>query len=344
MRHLLNTLYVNAQGAYLRRDGETVEVRVEDSTALAVPVHTIGSIVCFGRVGLSTPLMDFCGERGVPIALLTEGGRFRARVAGPLSGNVLLRRAQYAVADSHLLSSGLARAIVVAKVINSRNTLRRALRDHPSETRKQQLGPRIERLGAILDHLAIPDIELDLIRGREGEAASLYFESFDQLITNDAEEFRFHHRSRRPPLDRVNALLSFFYSLLTHDVAGALESVGLDPAVGFLHRERPGRPSLALDLMEELRSFFADRLALSLINRRQLAPNDFVVRDNGTCQLTDPARKAVIIAYQKRKQEELIHPFIDETIPLGLIPHIQALLLARHLRGDLDAYPPFIAR
>ncbi|MBI2918921.1 MAG: type I-C CRISPR-associated endonuclease Cas1 [Chloroflexi bacterium] len=340
MKHLLNTLYVTTQGAYLARDGETVLVRVERETKLQVPIHTLGGIVCFGQVSASPPLMGLCGERGVAISFLTEHGRFLARVEGPVSGNVLLRREQYRRADDQDTSAELARAMVVAKIANCRTVLQRAVREHPDDGCAEALSEAVAQLAQHLRELEGP-VPLDTVRGKEGDAARRYFAVFDHLITADKEAFVFQERSRRPPLDNVNALLSFVYTLLAHDVAAALEGVGLDPAVGYLHRDRPGRPGLALDMMEEMRPYLGDRLALSLINLREVKGSGFKRTESGGVAMDDGTRKAVLVGYQKRKQEEIQHPFLGETIAVGLLPHVQALLLARYLRGDLDGYPPF---
>ena len=341
MRHLLNTLYVTTQGAYLARDGETVAVRVEHETRLRLPVHTLGGIVCFGQVSCSPPLMHLCSERGVRIAFLSEGGRFLARVEGPVSGNVLLRRQQYRWADDLDKSSGIARSVVIAKIANQRTVLQRALRDHPEMSGSSEIRREADYLGRQLASLREP-VDLEGVRGLEGDAARHYFAVFNHLIAADKDAFFFRERSRRPPLDNMNALLSFIYTLLVHDVRSAIETVGLDPAVGFLHRDRPGRPSLALDLMEELRPVLADRLALSLVNRRQISGNGFKTTETGAVLMDDDTRKEVLVAYQKRKQEEFQHPFINEKIAIGLLSHVQALLLSRYIRGDLDGYPPYL--
>lgn len=345
MKRLLNTLYVTTQGAYLAREGETVQVRIERETRLRVPVHTLGSIVCFGQVSCSPPLMELCAERGVLIAFFSKQGRFYARVQGAVSGNVLLRREQYRRADDPVASAGLARAMVSAKVINCRAVLQRALRDHHDQGTEAARALETARrdLERVLRHLQDP-LPLDEVRGREGEAANAYFAVFDHLITAQKTDFFFRGRSRRPPLDAMNALLSFLYVILAHDVTAALEGVGLDPAVGFLHRDRPGRHSLALDLMEELRPVLAERVALSLVNRLQVKPKGFRTAESGGVLMDDATRREVLTAWQKRKQEEIMHPFLGEKIAVGLIPHVQASLLARHLRGDLDAYPPFVWR
>jgi CRISPR-associated protein Cas1 len=318
----LNTLYVTTQGAYLAKDGEAVSVRVEQETKLRVPIHTLGAIVCFGQVSCSPFLMGLCGERGVALAFLTENGHFLARVQGPVQGNVLLRREQYRQADNEENTAAIARAVVLAKVANCRTVLQRALRDKAEDVSRETT--------------------VDAVRGHEGDAARVYFSVFDHLITGAKEEFFFRGRNRRPPLDNVNALLSFAYTLVTHDVTAALEAVGLDPAVGYLHRDRPGRPSLALDILEELRPVIADRLVLSLINRRQVRASGFRKTESGGVVMDDATRKEVLVAYQTRKQEEIQHPFLGERVAYGLVPHVQALLLARFIRGDLDGYPSFL--
>jgi CRISP-associated protein Cas1 len=341
MRHLLNTLYVTTQGAYLSRDGETVLVRVEQQDKLRVPIHTLGGIVCFGRVSCSPPLMELCGERNVAISFLSEHGKFYARVQGPVSGNVLLRREQYRRADSESASAKIACMVVVAKVANCRTVLLRGIRDHAENTQVHALEAATLRLGRLLNDLRQPP-SLDAVRGFEGDAARTYFDVFDHLITAQKDDFFFHERSRRPPLDNLNGLLSFLYTLVVHDVRAALETVGLDPAVGYLHRDRPGRPSLALDLMEEFRPVLADRLALSLVNRQQIRGKGFRKTETGAVLMDDATRHEVLVAYQKRKQEEIQHPFLGEKVEVGLLPFVQAMLLARHLRGDLDGYPPFL--
>ena len=341
MKKLLNTLFVTTQGAYLCHEGESVLVRVEEETKLRVPIHTIGGIVCFGRVSCSQPLMGLCGERGVTISHLSEQGRFLARVHGPVSGNVLLRREQYRRADDPDGVSLLARSVIIGKIANARTVLQRAARDHAEKGGGEEFEKVVLRLGVLLEELK-QGAPVDVLRGKEGDAANHYFGVFNHLITAQKEDFFFHVRSRRPPLDNMNALLSFLYTLLVHDASSALESVGLDPQVGYLHALRPGRPSLALDLMEEFRPFLADRLALSLVNLRQVQAGGFQKTESGAVMMDDETRKTVLVAYQKRKQEEIRHPFIEEDVPIGMLFHVQALLMARHLRGDLDGYPPFI--
>ena len=340
MKKHLNTLFVTTQGAYLAKDGETVAVRIDGEVALRVPLHTLGAIVCFGNVGCSPFLMGFCGERNVGLSFLTENGRFLARVQGPVSGNVLLRREQYRRADDPVFSARIAAACVLGKVANCRTVLLRARRDHADRMDTDALQHAANRLSASMRRLQ-DDLDLDAVRGIEGDAARVYFEAFDHLIVRDKDHFFMRGRSRRPPLDRVNCLLSFLYTLVLHDLRSALESVGLDPAVGYLHRDRPGRAGLALDLMEEFRPM-ADRLALSLVNLGQLQAGDFVFSDGGAVRMSDAARKTLLVAYQKRKQEEMVHPFVDERMSLGLFFHMQALLFARMLRDELDGYPPVI--
>jgi CRISPR-associated protein Cas1 len=341
MKKLLNTLFVTTQGAYLAKEGETIVVKVEKEIRLRLPVHTIGGIVCFGNVSCSPFLMGFCAENGVGVSFLTEHGRFLARVQGPVSGNVLLRREQYRRADDQKAAADVARSVLTGKIANSRTVLQRVLRDHGDKVAAEQIGFAVKRLGNYLEHLN-QDQPLDVLRGFEGDAAHIYFNIFDHLILAQKDDFSFQGRNRRPPLDNVNALLSFIYTLLVHDIRSALEAVGLDPAVGFLHKDRPGRPSLALDLMEEFRPFLADRLALSLVNLRQVQGKGFDKTDAGAVVMKDETRKTLLVAYQERKQEEIVHPFLDEKVKIGMLFHIQALLMARHLRGDLDGYPPFI--
>jgi len=339
----LNTLYVTTQGTYLSKEGETVLVKVEQETKLRIPIHTIGGIVCFGQVSCSPYLMGFCAEKNVSISFLTEYGRFLAKVEGPVSGNVLLRRQQYRRADDLVFSALVAKDILIGKLANCRTALQRASRDHGEKIALNEIETASARLAQYLRKLEI-DMPLDEIRGIEGEAARSYFSAFDHLILSQKETFFFRERSRRPPLDRVNCLLSFLYTIVMHDVRSALECVGLDPQVGYLHRDRPGRAGLALDLLEEFRVFMADRLTLSMINLRQLKENDFRISEGGAVLMEDDARKKVLVAYQERKQEEIMHPFIGEKVTVGMLFHLQALLFARFLRGDLNEYPPFIWR
>jgi CRISPR-associated protein Cas1 len=340
MKRLLNTLYVTTQGAYLHQEGEAIAVKDGDELLIRVPAHTLEGLVCFGRVNLSAPLMGLCNERKIQIVHLTDYGKFLARVQGPVNGNVLLRRTQYRWADDEAKAASIAGAMVGAKVANSRTVLMRARRE--SGRAEHALDSAIARLGRIGEELLRGAKPVETVRALEGEAAKCYFSAFDFLIVQQKETFQFKQRSRRPPADPVNALLSFAYTLLLHDCTGALEGVGLDPYVGFLHADRPGRPSLALDLVEEFRAVLADRLVLNLINRQQVSGNDFERREDGGVWMASKARKTFLGAWQKRKQEEVTHPFLGESIALGLFPHAQALLLARHLRGDLDAYPAMI--
>lgn len=343
MKKYLNTLFITTQDAYLSKEGETVVVSVEKETRLQLPIHTISGIVCFGNVGMSPFLMGFCAQNNVAVSFLTEYGRFLAQVHGETRGNVLLRREQYRRADDNKASCEIARNILLGKLSNCRFVLLRALRDHPENLADSNIEAVAKRMSLSIDQTQRTE-DLDMLRGIEGDSARDYFSVFNDLIVSQKSDFQFKERSRRPPLDNVNCLLSFVYTLLTHDVRSALESVGLDSYVGFLHRDRPGRPGLALDIMEEFRPFLADRLVLSLINRNQVDKKGFVKSESGAVLMDDETRKAVLVAYQKRKQEEIEHPFLKETAPIGLLFYIQALLLARHLRGDLDGYPVFIWR
>lgn len=341
MKKYLNTLYVTTQGTYLHKDGETIVVKVDGEERLRLPIHTVSGIVCFGNVSMSPFLMGHCAECSVGVSFLTDYGRFLARVHGKTSGNVLLRREHYRKADKESACIKIAHNIVAAKIANSRTVLQRALRDHSHLKEKGDLSHAIGRLSYCIDRLGHVS-SLDTVRGIEGEAGNVYFSVFDHLIVSQKETFSFSQRNRRPPKDAVNCLLSFVYTLLMHDVRSALEGVGLDSYVGFLHRDRSGRASLALDLMEEFRPFIADRLVLSLINRIQVKHTGFERSSAGAVLMDDETRKIVLTAYQQRKQEEITHPYLNEAVPLGLVFHLQALLLARYVRGDLDGYPVFI--
>ncbi len=333
MHQLLNTLYINTEGAYLHLDHDTVRVEVARETRLRVPLHHLGAVVCFGDSLITPSLLGRCAEDGRTIIFLSHSGRFRCRVEGPTSGNVLLRRAQHQALDDPVRTGGIARALVAGKIQNCRHSLLRGARDARSKTDAAQLRDAADQLARLLR--ALERIEgMDEIRGHEGAAARCYFGVFDRM----------EQRTRRPPRDRINALLSFLYALLLGDCSAAAQGVGLDPQMGYLHTLRPGRPGLALDLMEELRPVLADRLALTLVNRAQLTPKDFIEREGGAVEMTDDGRRQVITAYQERKQDEMTHHTIEEKMPMGLVPHIQARLLARHLRGDLAAYPPFLHR
>jgi CRISP-associated protein Cas1 len=341
MKKYLNTLFVTTQGAYLNKEGETVVVSVEKETRLQAPIHTLDGIICFGNVMISPYLMGFCAENNVSISFLTEYGKFLANVRGKVSGNVLLRREQYRKADDLDFCVKITKNILTGKIANCRAGLNRALRDHSDKINAEEIETVSKRLSYTLGQLE-RDYNIDELRGIEGDSAHSYFGVFDHLIVNQKSDFKFDERNRRPPLDNMNCLLSFLYTLLAHDVRSALESVGLDSCVGFLHRDRPGRAGLALDIMEEFRPFLADRLALSLINRRQVNKKGFRKSESGAVLMDDETRKTVLVAYQKRKQEEIMHPFIKESMVVGLLFYIQALLLARYLRGDLDGYPVFI--
>jgi len=340
LRKLLNVLYVTTPDAYLARDNDNVAVRVGDEVRVRVPIHNLEGIVAFGHCGASPALMALCAEAGVALTFLSENGRFMARVSGGVSGNVLLRRRQYRWADSEEESRRIAASFIIGKIANSRTVLLRAVRDHEAVIRSEAVRDTTAELAERLRWVETSQ-SLEDLRGVEGAAARAYFGVFDHLILTSKDDFYLRDRNRRPPRDNMNAVLSFLYALLTHDVQAALETVGLDPQVGFLHRDRPGRPSLALDLMEELRPVLADRLALSLVNRKQVTPGGFVRTESGGILMDDETRKAVIAAWQTRKREEVVHPYLNEKIEIGLIPYAQAVLLARHLRGDLDGYPPF---
>lgn len=343
MKKHLNTLFVTTDGAYLRKDGQAVVVRVEKQTRMRVPLHNLDGIVCFGRVGCSPALMAACAKGDVSISFLNPYGGFLAAVTGFSPGNVLLRRQQYRYADEPDATLVIAKGFVAAKIANSRSVLMRAARDAQSAEVRERLERSARRMANDLN-LARNEVNLDALRGREGESATTYFNAFPAMISSQASGFSFTNRSRRPPLDPLNALLSFLYSMLTHDARSACEAAGLDAAVGFLHRDRPGRPGLALDLIEEFRAFLVDRLTLSLINRRQIQHNDFEFTQSGAVLLKDKPRKTVLAAYQNRKQATITHPFLGEKTTIGLLIHLQARLFARYVRGDLDAYPPFLWR
>jgi CRISPR-associated protein Cas1 len=341
MKKYLNTLFVTTQGSYLHKEGETVVVSVEKENRLQIPIHTLGGIVCFGRVSMSPFLMGFCAENNVAVSFLSEHGRFLASVQGKVSGNVLLRREQYRRADDPVYCAHMAKTILTGKVANCRSVLNRVIRDHGKKIDRDKVIASSKRLDGYLNRLE-KELNLDTLRGIEGESAHTYFSVFDHLILAQKESFHFDDRNRRPPRDNVNCLLSFIYTLVMHDVRSALETVGLDSCVGFLHRDRPGRPGLALDIMEEFRPFIADRLVLSLINRKQVKNKGFIRSETGAVLMDDKTRKTVLVAYQKRKLEEITHPYLKESVPLGLVFFLQALLLARHLRGDIDGYPVFL--
>lgn len=343
MKKLLNILYVTNPEAYLARDGENIVVRLDNTEAFRTPAHYLEGIVTFGYTGVSPALLGMCVEKNITVSMLTPFGRHMATVEGLPKGNVLLRRKQYRMADNEDESSRLASRYVIGKLAGCRTVLRRFISDYGGTLEVGSINSACKLLAHNILKLD-QEYDLDVIRGLEGESARAYFAEFDKLILNQKEHFYMENRNRRPPQDNVNALLSFVYTLLLHETKSALMTVGLDPYVGFLHRDRPGRLGLALDLMEEFRPYLADRLVLSLINRQQLSSKDFIRKESGGVILKDNARKIVLEAWQKRKAEETLHPFLDEKIKLGLLPYAQALLLARHLRGDLDNYPPFIWR
>ncbi len=340
MKRLLNTLYITSPGTYLSKEGETVRVEVEREVRLKIPVHNLKSVVCFGPVTFSPPLMELCSKHNISIAFFNQWGKFQARVHGRVSGNVLLRRKQFRCADEELFCAKFAHSILAAKISNSRAVLLRAVRDRPSSNNNKAFNLAQKKLSALLRDLCDTN-DLGVLRGKEGDAAKVYFSVFDGLITKNKDGFFFKGRNRRPPMDSMNALLSFVYTLLVNDIVSALEGVGLDPAVGFLHRDRPGRPSLALDMVEEFRHCLADRLVLSLVNLQQIKPSGFRKTESGAVLMNEETRKTVLVAWQTRKQEEIRHPFLDEKISVGLLFHAQAQLLARHLRGDIEMYPPF---
>ncbi len=340
MKKLGNVLYVTSPEAYLSLDGDTVVVKKDNRRAMRMPLHNLEAIVCFNYPGVSPALMGACARRGVGLVFLRPSGRFLARVTGPVHGNLLLRKKQFRATLDPDQTVAIATSCLLGKIFNCRKVLERALRDHALLIHTARVKAASDFLKATLAAIRSAD-DLETLRGLEGSAAKQYFRVFGELILHQKEDFPFRDRNRRPPLDRMNALLSFLYTLLTYEVASALEGVGLDPQMGFLHADRPGRPSLALDLMEELRPVLADRLALTLVNRKQVRGKGFLIKESGGVLMDDETRKKVITAWQERKQAEITHPFLKERIPLGLLPHVQAMLLARYLRGDLDAYPPF---
>jgi len=340
MRKLLNTLYITSPDAYLSKDGLNVVAIINNEERFRIPIVNIESIITFSYMGASPALMKLCAENNVSLMFMTPQGRYIARMQGGTKGNVLLRKKQYSWADDQGLALHLAKLFMTGKVYNSRNVLQRFLRDNGSVEEVQQAVKQLE-----WSRKSITRAEsMDILRGEEGQAANVYFGVFNHLILHQGGDFFFHGRSRRPPRDEVNAMLSFTYTLLANEVASALESVGLDPYVGFVHSLRPGRASLALDMMEELRPYLADRLVLSLINRRQVKIKDFIRQGDESFIMTDDCRKQMLSAWQNRKKEIIEHPYLKEKIPIGLVPYSQAILLARFLRGDLDDYPVFLLR
>ncbi|MDB5844313.1 MAG: subtype CRISPR-associated endonuclease Cas1 [Polaromonas sp.] len=340
---LLNTLYITTPDTYLRLDNDTLRVEVERETRLRVPLHHLTAVVCFGHVSLSAPLMHRLAESGQALVLLDDNGRFKARLEGAVSGNVLLRRAQFQQAANSVFALDMARTFVAGKIKNTRQVLQRGAREAKTEEEVKALTRLADNLAASLR--ALPEAgSLDMVRGVEGEAARQYFSGLNLLVRlEQRQSFCLDGRTRRPPLDRFNAMLSFLYAMWMNDCRSALEAAGLDPQMGFLHALRPGRAALALDLMEEFRPW-ADRLALTLINRGQMGAKDFALREGGGVSLLPDARKAVVVAYQERKRDEISHPVLAQSLPLGLVPLVQARLLARALRDDAAPYVPFVPR
>ena len=341
MRKLLNTLYVTNENYYLASQGENILIKEEGRTVRRFPIHILEGIVCFNYTGASPGIIRLCNENNISITYLTPNGRFCGKYIGLTNGNVLLRRTQYRLSDSDD-SLQIAKRCIEAKLINSRKVYLRLARDHADRVDSNKVKQLTDYLYKQVLIIAKADNK-DQLRGIEGDAARSYFQLFDELILHQKEDFRFVMRSKRPPLNRVNAMLSFLYSMLTYEVQSALETVGLDSYVGFFHTDRPGRASLALDLIEELRAYMVDRFVITIINRKQISKTDFEVKENEAVYLNDKGREKILTQWQKRKQIEITHPYIKENIPLGLLPYVQAQLLARHIRGDLDDYPPFIS-
>jgi CRISPR-associated protein Cas1 len=338
-----NTLYVMTPNAYARLENDTVRIEIEGQKKLQVPLHHLGSLVCFGNILVSPSLMHRCADEGVSVVLLDSNGRFKARLEGPVSGNILLRQAQHRKALDMTFALHTARAVTAGKLRNARYVLLRGAREGADADDAGALSQAAESLAVSIRSLPFAST-LDHVRGIEGEAAKTYFSALPRLVRRDLRDaFGMNGRSRRPPRDRLNALLSFLYSMLMNDSRSAIESVGLDPQLGFLHAVRPGRAALALDLMEEFRTILADRLALTLVNRRQITEVDFVEREAGAVQLQEDGRRTVVAAYQERKREELSHPLLAQKVALGLVPLVQARLLARSIRGEIaDGYVPFL--
>lgn len=343
MKQILNTLYIQTQGAYLRLERETLKVEIEKELKLQIPLHHLGGIFAFGNVLFSPFLIHKCAEDGRNLVWLSEYGRFKARIASSISGNVFLRQAQHQAVNCPETCLSVARYITAAKLQNARTIVKRASREAKSSSDRDALNHTAQIHQESIKK-AETAIDIAQLRGIEGYAAKAYFGSFTQMIRQNRDAFAFNERTKKPPRDPINALLSFVYTLLVNDCVSACEGVGLDPQLGFIHATRPGKPSLALDLMEELRSPLADRLILTLINQKQIKPDDFTERPGGAIYLSDTGRKALLTTYQKRKQEEVKHTILDSKVPFGLVPHIQARLLARYLRGDVPSYQPFIVR
>ena len=343
MRKLLNSLYITSPNSYLTRDGENLLVLMPDNNKFRIPIHNIEDVICFGYQGASPAAMNFCAERGVGLSFHNEHGKFLARVSGPIKGNVLLRKEQYRIFDSSDMSLKLAINCIRAKISNTIVVLQRAIRDHSKKVNVNKIKIVISDLKKINSEILNVN-NLDSLRGVEGYAARLYFGVADELILNQKKDFFIKTRNKRPPTDNFNTILSFLYTILAHNMQSALESVGLDPYIGFMHQIRPGRPALALDMMEELRSILVDRTSFSLVNRDQINKKGFIVKENGSVLMEDDTRKIVLAAWHDKKQIEIKHPFLNEKIPLGLLPYVQALLLARYIRGDMEIYPNYLSK
>lgn len=341
MKKLLNTLYITSNNRYLSLDGENVVVLCEGEEVGRLPLHNLEAIVTFGYPGASPALMGACAARNIGLCFLSASGRFLARVSGTVKGNVTLRKQQFCISEDEKQSVLVARNFIVGKIYNAKWVIERAIRDYPMRVDTQKLKGKSTLLSTFMERARVA-MDVDSLRGLEGEAAAIYFSVLDDFILQQKEDFCFNGRNRRPPLDNVNAMLSFAYALLTPMCASALETVGLDPYVGFMHTDRPGRASLALDLMEELRCVMADRFVLTLINKKIVRAKDFTHKESGAVMLQDEARKTFLTAWQARKQEMITHPFLEQKLEWGMVPYVQALLLARYIRGDLDEYPPFL--
>ncbi len=341
MRKLLNTLYITSPNTYLSLDGENIVVLKDEDEMLRVPLHNLEGIVAFGYTGVSPALMGACARHGIALSFMKQSGKFLSRIVGEVRGNVTLRKTQYRLSDNVEESNKIAKNFILGKIYNARWVIERAKRDYPLRLDVDKL--KSVSQGLINALKAVEESEdLEQLRGFEGEAAVQYFSVLDDLILQQKKFFYFHCRNKRPPLDNVNAMLSFVYTLLAHDVAAALETVGLDPYVGFLHRDRPGRISLALDMMEELRAVYADRFVISLINKKEINEKGFMQKENGAVIMEDDTRRSILKSWQNKKQEMIKHPFLQEKVEWGLVPYAQAMLLARFIRGDLDEYPPFM--
>lgn len=341
MKKLLNTLFVTQPDTYLSLEGDNIVLQREQEKIARLPLHNFESVVVFGYTGASPALMGYCAERNISLVFLTMNGRFLARVIGESKGNVVLRKRQYMLSEDETASAGIARNFIAGKIYNCKWMIERMTRDYPLRIDVERFKETSHQLSTLMLEVRACE-DLERLRGLEGQAAISYNKLFDYMILQQKEDFSFRVRSRRPPLDNVNTMLSFAYTLLAHDMRSALEGVGLDAYVGFLHRDRPGRESLALDVMEELRGVYADRFVLSMINKKVMNKEDFLKKENGAIVMKDEARKTFLTAWQNKKQEKITHPYLGEKISWGLVMHVQALLLARFLRGDLDEYPPFL--